>query len=183
MQLDSFRFTWNIFSTIWWFTYSWCLPDPFFGFGIRIYPYHITRLDPYFLHLAGAHFVPLACAHCYCPRGRSKLYYIIFYLYCIYAYIYRQYRYPQKEVELLFQDGIDDIYPIMSFLGFQLLYLFLGLLWVDRIWTLQKSSLKWLYLFTFHIVSTPRWFYSWPWFTIYGLLCIRTHTHIYHFTP
>ena len=97
---------------------------------------------------------------------------------CVCLYIYRQYRYPQKEVELLFQDGIDDIYPIISFVGFQLLYLFLGLLWVDRIWTLQKSSLKWLYLFTFHIVSTPRWFYSWPWFTIYGLLCIRTHTHI-----
>ena len=55
------------------------------------------------------------------------LYYILYVLYiCI--YIYRQYRYPQKEVELLFQDGIDDIYPIMSFLGFQLLYLFLGLL-------------------------------------------------------
>ena len=110
------------------------------------------------------------------------LYYIILYFICtvyMHIYIYRQYRYPQKEVELLFQDGIDDIYPIMSFLGFQLLYLFLGLLWVDRIWTLQKSSLKWLYLFTFHIVSTPRWFYSWPWFTIYGLLCIRTHTHIY----
>ena len=51
----------------------------FFGFGIRIYPYHITRLDAYFLHLAGAHFVPLACAHCYCPGGRSKLYYIILY--------------------------------------------------------------------------------------------------------
>ena len=48
----------------------------FFGFGIRIYPYHITRLDPYFLHLAGAHFVPLACAHCYCPGGRSKIYVI-----------------------------------------------------------------------------------------------------------
>ena len=46
----------------------------FFGFGIRIYPYHITRLDPYFLHLAGAHFVPLACAHCYCPGGRSNIY-------------------------------------------------------------------------------------------------------------
>ena len=49
----------------------------FFWFGIRIYPYHITRLDPYFLHLAGAHFVLLACAHCYCPGGRSKLYPLI----------------------------------------------------------------------------------------------------------
>ena len=57
----------------------------FFGFGIRIYPYHITRLDHYFLHLAGAHFVPLACAHCYCPGGRSNIYTCMTYAY---AYTY-----------------------------------------------------------------------------------------------
>ena len=36
-----------------------------FLFCIRIYPYHITRLDPYFLHLAGAHFVPLGVDQIY----------------------------------------------------------------------------------------------------------------------
>ena len=44
-----------------------------FRFGIKICPYHIAGLDPYILHLAGAHFVPLACGHCYCPDGRPKL--------------------------------------------------------------------------------------------------------------
>ena len=45
-----------------------------FWFGMRSYPYHITRLDPYFLHLASVHFVPVACAHCDCPGGGSNLY-------------------------------------------------------------------------------------------------------------
>ena len=49
-----------------------------FWFSIRIYPHHITKLDPYFLHLAGAHFVPLVCAHCHSPGVDQKNTYIIY---------------------------------------------------------------------------------------------------------
>ena len=48
-----------------------------FWFWYRNLSVSYHQIDPYFLHLAGAHFVPLACAHCYCPGGRSKVLHLL----------------------------------------------------------------------------------------------------------
>ena len=63
----------------------WCLLAYLIHFLIWCKNFSISRrqIRPYFLHLAGAHFVPLACGHSYYPGGEP------FYVMCIYIYIYQ----------------------------------------------------------------------------------------------